>query len=108
MPGMLAASTAMTVAWMTPETMTKSTSASRARPRDRSWWSEQTLTNPEVSERAWRRVWEALELPLPEMPAPLHFSSYAAALESSYAAALEVACAGHASSWRPCLLRNPS
>jgi len=63
------------------------TIAARARPTDRSWWLEQTLLSPGVSDIAWPQVWRALEVRAPETTHPLHFSSYAAALEA--------ACAGH-------------
>jgi LysR family transcriptional regulator, glycine cleavage system transcriptional activator len=61
--------------------------AARARPTDRSWWLEQTQLSPGVSDIAWPQVWRALGVPAPETNHPLHFSSYAAALEA--------ACAGH-------------
>jgi len=59
----------------------------RARPTDESWWFGQTLLIPGVSDVAWQRVWRALKVRTPETTRPLHFSSYAAALEA--------ACAGH-------------
>jgi len=40
-----------------------------------------------VSDSAWPQVWRALKVGAPEATQPLHFSSYAAALEA--------ACAGH-------------
>jgi LysR family transcriptional regulator, glycine cleavage system transcriptional activator len=61
--------------------------AARARPTDRSWWPEQTLLSPGVSDIVWPQVWRALKIRAPEATHPLHFSSYAAALEA--------ACAGH-------------
>lgn len=61
--------------------------AARARPTDGSWWLGQTLLIPGVSDIAWSRVWRALNVRAPETTHPLHFSSYAAALEA--------ACAGH-------------
>jgi LysR family transcriptional regulator, glycine cleavage system transcriptional activator len=61
--------------------------AARARVTDRSWWLEQTLLSPGVSDMAWSQVWRALKLHAPETSCPLHFSSYAAALEA--------ACAGY-------------
>jgi DNA-binding transcriptional LysR family regulator len=61
--------------------------ADKARPADPSWWLEQTLLSPGVSEVAWPQVWQKLKLRAPEITHPLHFSSYAAALEA--------ACAGH-------------
>jgi len=61
--------------------------AVRARPTDGSWWLGQTLLIPGVSDVAWPRVWRALKVRAPETSHPLHFSSYAAALEA--------ACAGH-------------
>jgi LysR family transcriptional regulator, glycine cleavage system transcriptional activator len=63
------------------------TIAARARPTDQSWWLEQTLLSPGVSDIAWPHVWRALKVSAPETTRPLHFSSYAAALEA--------ACAGH-------------
>jgi LysR family transcriptional regulator, glycine cleavage system transcriptional activator len=61
--------------------------AAQARPNDRSWWLERTLLSPGVSDIVWPQVWHALKIRAPETPRPLHFSSYAAALEA--------ACAGH-------------
>lgn len=61
--------------------------AARARPTDRSWWLEQTLLSPGVSDIVWPQVWRALKVRAPETTQALHFSSYAAALEA--------ACAGH-------------
>src|SRR5258706_4670458 len=63
------------------------TIATRARPTDRSWWLEQTLLSPGVSDIVWPQIWRALKVRAPEITRPLHFSSYAAALEA--------ACAGH-------------
>jgi DNA-binding transcriptional LysR family regulator len=63
------------------------TIAARARLTDRSWWLEQTLLSPGVSEIAWPQAWRALKIRAPETTHPLHFWSYAAALEA--------ACAGH-------------
>jgi DNA-binding transcriptional LysR family regulator len=63
------------------------TIAAHARPSDRSWWLEQTLLSPGVSDIAWPQVWRALKVGPPETAHPVHFSSYAAALEA--------ACAGH-------------
>jgi LysR family transcriptional regulator, glycine cleavage system transcriptional activator len=63
------------------------TIAARARPTDRSWWLEQTLLSPRVSYIAWPQVWRALKVRSPQTARPVHFSSYAAALEA--------ACAGH-------------
>jgi LysR family transcriptional regulator, glycine cleavage system transcriptional activator len=61
------------------------TIAARARPTDRAWWLGQTLLSPGVSDIAWPQVWRALELYPPETTRPLHFSSYAAALEAACA-----------------------
>jgi len=61
--------------------------AAQARPTDRSWWLGQTLLSPSVSDLAWPKVWRALKMRAPETTDPLHFSSYAAALEA--------ACAGY-------------
>jgi len=61
--------------------------AARARPTDGSWWLEQTLLIPGVSDRAWPRVWRTLKVRASETTHLLHFSSYAAALEA--------ACAGY-------------
>jgi len=61
--------------------------AARARPTDGSWWFGQTLLIPGVSDLAWSRVWRTLKVRAPETTHPLHFSSYAAALEA--------ACAGY-------------
>ncbi len=61
--------------------------AARARPTDGSWWLEQTLLSPGVSDIVWPQIWRALKVRAPEITRPLHFSSYAAALEA--------ACAGH-------------
>jgi hypothetical protein len=36
--------------------------AARARPTDRSWWLEQTLLSPGVSDIAWPQVWRALKV----------------------------------------------
>ena len=58
------------------------TIAARARPTDRSWWLEQTLLSPGVSDIAWPQVWRALKVHAPETTHPLHFSSYAAAAGS--------------------------
>ena len=56
--------------------------AALARATDRSWWLEQTLLSPGVSDMVWPHVWRALKLHAPETSCPLHFSSYAAALEA--------------------------
>jgi LysR family transcriptional regulator, glycine cleavage system transcriptional activator len=61
--------------------------AALARPSDPAWWAEQILLCPSVSDHAWPLAWRALKLPAPKTTRPLHFSSYAAALEA--------ACAGH-------------
>jgi LysR family glycine cleavage system transcriptional activator len=61
--------------------------AARARPTDRSWWLEQTLLSPGVSDIVWPQVWRALKVCAPETTHRLQFSSYAAALET--------ACGGH-------------
>jgi LysR family transcriptional regulator, glycine cleavage system transcriptional activator len=61
--------------------------AAQACPSDPAWWAEQILISPGVSDRAWPRAWRELKLPAPKTTRPLHFSSYAAALEA--------ACAGH-------------
>lgn len=60
--------------------------AAQARPADTAWWAEQTLLSPGVSDGAWPQIWRALKVRAPATH-PLHFSSYAAALEA--------ACAGH-------------
>ncbi len=62
------------------------TIAARARPTDQTWWLEQTLLSPAVSDIAWPRVWRALKVRSPEITHPVHFSSYAAALEAACAA----------------------
>ncbi len=61
------------------------TIVARARPTDRSWWIEQTLLSPGVSDIVWPQVWGALKVRAPETTHPLHFSSYAAALEAASA-----------------------
>ena len=61
--------------------------AARARPADTAWWAGQTLLSPGVSDGAWSLAWQALGVQVPGSVRPLHFSSYAAALEA--------ACAGH-------------
>jgi LysR family transcriptional regulator, glycine cleavage system transcriptional activator len=61
--------------------------AAQARPGEQSWWLDQTLLSPGVSDVVWPQVWRALKMRAPETTHPLHFSSYAAALEA--------ACAGH-------------
>jgi LysR family transcriptional regulator, glycine cleavage system transcriptional activator len=61
--------------------------AALARPSDPAWWTEQILLCPSVADNAWPWAWRALKLPAPKTIRPLHFSSYAAALEA--------ACAGH-------------
>ena len=58
-----------------------------ARPSDPAWWADQILLCPSVSDNAWPWAWRMLKLPAPKTTRPLHFSSYAAALEA--------ACAGH-------------
>lgn len=61
--------------------------AAQARPTDPNWWREQTLLIPGVSDIAWSLFWRALKLSAPKTARPLHFTSYAAALEA--------ACAGY-------------
>jgi LysR family glycine cleavage system transcriptional activator len=61
--------------------------AALARPTDPAWWTEQVLLCPSVADNAWPWAWRMLKLPEPKSTRPLHFSSYAAALEA--------ACAGH-------------
>jgi LysR family glycine cleavage system transcriptional activator len=60
------------------------TIAEQARPKDRTWWSEQILLAPEVSKPAWASIRRALGL-TEEVSRWLNFSSYAAALEAACA-----------------------
>jgi DNA-binding transcriptional LysR family regulator len=57
--------------------------AATSRPTDATWWSDQTLLDPEISEGVWPVVWKKLGLASVVPRHRLRFSSYLVALDAA-------------------------